>query len=71
MIALRLARLVVIVVIAMAAVSLPLSVYAAQIPVDGATCTLPDAIEAANTNRVTGGCTAGSGTDTLLLTAAT
>lgn len=43
--------------------------YAATIIVDGATCTLPDAITAANTDVATGGCTSGSGDDTLLLTA--
>ena len=47
---------------------LPLSAYAAQITVDGTTCTLADAVQAANTDTGTGGCAAGHGTDTLLLT---
>ena len=43
---------------------------AATITVDGATCTLADAITAANTNTATGGCDTGSaGADTLNLTA--
>jgi hypothetical protein len=42
---------------------------AATISVDGVTCTLADAITAANTNVATGGCTAGGGADTLNLTA--
>ncbi len=41
----------------------------ATINVDGVTCTLADAITAANTNAAVGGCTAGSGADTLNLTA--
>ncbi len=36
---------------------------AATITVDGVTCTLADAITAANTDAATGGCTAGSGAD--------
>ena len=36
---------------------------AATINVDGVTCTLADAITAANTDAATGGCTAGSGAD--------
>lgn len=35
------------------------SVHAANITVDGITCTLPDAIGAANTNAIVGGCVAG------------
>ena len=35
---------------------------AATINVDGTTCTIVDAITAANTNAATGGCSAGSGT---------
>src|SRR5262245_62890838 len=35
--------------------------WAATITVDGTTCTLVDAITAANTDTTTGGCTAGSG----------
>src|SRR5690242_9035331 len=42
---------------------------AATITVDGATCTLPAAITAANIDRATEGCTAGLGPDTLLLIA--
>src|SRR5688500_16909090 len=49
----------------------PLALYAANITVDGATCLLTDAIEAANTDQAVGGCTTGSNTDTLLLTAPT
>jgi uncharacterized repeat protein (TIGR01451 family) len=48
---------------------LPLATYAGTITVDGTTCKLPDAITAANTDAATNGCTAGSGADTLLLTA--
>src|SRR5437762_456005 len=40
---------------------------AATIPVDGTTCTLIDAITAANTDAATGGCVAGSGADTIVL----
>ena len=36
--------------------------------VDGSTCTLADAITAANTDTATGGCSAGSGDDTLTIT---
>ncbi len=42
---------------------------AATITVDGTTCTLANAITAANNDTVTGGCSAGSGADTLTLTA--
>lgn len=42
---------------------------AATIVVDGVTCTLADAITAANTDTATGGCPAGSGVDTLDLIA--
>jgi len=42
---------------------------AATITVDGTTCTLADAITAANTDTATGGCPAGVGADTLNLTA--
>jgi Right handed beta helix region len=41
--------------------------YAGTIVVDGVTCTLVDAITAANTDTAQGGCPAGSGTDTLVL----
>jgi hypothetical protein len=44
-------------------------VWAATINVDGTTCTLVDAITAANNDTATGGCTAGSGDDTLVLPA--
>ncbi len=40
---------------------------AADIPADGATCTLVDAITAANTDAAVGGCPAGSGADTITL----
>lgn len=40
---------------------------AATINVDGTTCTLIDAITAANNDTVTGGCSAGSGADTIIL----
>ena len=46
----------------------PQSVFAANIAVGG-TCTLIDAITAANTDTATGGCSAGSGADTIILTA--
>ncbi len=41
---------------------------AATINVDGTTCTLADAITAANTDTATGGCTAGAGDDILEIT---
>ncbi|MBX3010483.1 MAG: hypothetical protein KF832_03210 [Caldilineaceae bacterium] len=44
-------------------------VRAASIPVDGTTCTLADAIQAANTDAPVGGCSAGAGADTLTLSA--
>ncbi|MGH8567575.1 MAG: hypothetical protein ACREXU_06025, partial [Gammaproteobacteria bacterium] len=40
---------------------------AATIVVDGTTCTLVDAITAANSDAAAGGCTAGSGADTISL----
>lgn len=40
-------------------------VQAATITADGTTCTLIDAISAANTDTATGGCAAGSGADTI------
>ena len=55
-----------------AAVALALAgtpVGAATIAVDGTSCTLVDALTAANTDTAAGGCAAGSGPDTLLLTA--
>jgi hypothetical protein len=42
---------------------------AATITVDGTTCTLVDAIAAANTDTAAGGCPAGGGADTLVLPA--
>jgi hypothetical protein len=42
--------------------------YAATINVDGATCTLADAITSANDDTATGGCSGGSGADVLNLT---
>ncbi len=42
---------------------------AATIVVDGTTCTLVNAIKAANMDTVQGGCPAGSGADTLVLDA--
>jgi hypothetical protein len=41
--------------------------WTATINVDGITCTLAQAITAANTDTITGGCPAGTGADTLLL----
>lgn len=41
--------------------------YAATILVDGTTCALGDAITAANTDAVSGGCTAGAGADVIEL----
>ncbi len=56
--------------LALAGVGLsPRQAFADSITVDGATCTLADAITAANTDTATGGCTTGSGADTLNLTA--
>lgn len=40
---------------------------AATITADGTTCTIYDAITAANTDTATGGCAAGSGADTIVL----
>ncbi len=45
----------------------PHALYAASITVDGTTCTLVNAITAANSDSATGGCTAGSGADTIIL----
>ena len=53
--------------VAVVALLLPLVAHAGTITVDGTTCTLPEAITAANTDAVAGGCAAGSGDDTLLL----
>ena len=47
---------------------LPQPLYPATITVDETTCTLVDAITAANTDTAVGGCTAGSGADTIDLT---
>ncbi|MCX7544925.1 hypothetical protein [Marinicella gelatinilytica] len=41
---------------------------AATINVDGTTCTFADAVVAANNNVATGGCSAGSGDNTIELT---
>ncbi|MCX6045570.1 MAG: cadherin-like beta sandwich domain-containing protein [Chloroflexi bacterium] len=54
------------VVLALALANSP--AQAAAITADGATCTLVDAITAANTDTATGGCAAGSGADTITLT---
>jgi len=43
--------------------------WAATIPVDGIGCTLVEAITAANSDSPVGGCTAGSGADTIVLPA--
>jgi len=48
---------------------MPSKTLAANISVDGTTCTLADAITAANTDATTGSCSAGSGADTITLTA--
>src|SRR3954452_23765588 len=45
----------------------PAALYAAEIQVNGTTCKLPDAIQAANTDATAGGCTSGSGADTLVI----
>ena len=50
-----------------AALSLTCTASAGEIAVDGTTCTLADAITAANTDTATGGCNAGSGVDTLAI----
>jgi hypothetical protein len=47
---------------------LPQGAQAATIVVDGTTCSLIDAILAANTDSATGGCPAGNGADTIELT---
>jgi hypothetical protein len=52
--------------IAVLAINLP--VLAAVITVDNSTCNLVDAITAANTDSAAGGCPAGSGADTVVLT---
>ncbi|WP_223787668.1 right-handed parallel beta-helix repeat-containing protein [Marinicella meishanensis] len=46
-------------------IELTTAAQAANIAVDGTTCTLADAITAANTDAVAGGCTAGAGDDVL------
>ncbi len=50
------------------AMALP-AAQAATITVDGSTCDLQDAVVAANTDAAVGGCPAGAGADTLVLTA--
>ena len=54
-------------VIALVLMLLPRVAHAGTITVNGTTCTLPEAITAANTDAAFNGCTAGSGVDTLLL----
>ena len=56
-------------VLAAAAISLATTntVNAATINVDNSSCTLADAITSANNDTATGGCTAGSGDDTIVL----
>jgi hypothetical protein len=49
--------------------SLPRPALAPTIMVDNAHCTLVDAVTAANTDAATGGCSAGSGADTIILNA--
>ncbi len=46
----------------------PMTTIAADISVNGSTCTLADAIAAANTDAAVAGCSAGSGADTITLT---
>lgn len=53
--------------LALSSIQAPLA-FADTITVDGTTCTLADAITAANTDTATGGCTAGSSADTLNIT---
>jgi hypothetical protein len=54
--------------LALSAAMTPSRVRAAGITVDaGGTCTLAEAITSANSDAVTGGCTAGSGADTITL----
>ncbi|NEZ04938.1 hypothetical protein G4Y73_12340 [Wenzhouxiangella sp. XN201] len=50
-----------------AALVAPVAAQAAVVPVDGDTCTLADAITAANLDNTFGGCPAGSGKDTLVI----
>lgn len=59
--------------VSLAAASLygPTAAQAASLEVDGTTCNLQDAVVAANTDAAVGGCPAGAGADTLLLTANT
>ncbi len=61
--------------LSLAAVALVLAlgsepVPAATISVDGISCALADAIAAANTDRISGGCSAGNGADTIVLSPA-
>ncbi len=46
----------------------PMTTFAADISVNGSTCTLADAIAAANIDSAVAGCSAGSGADTITLT---
>jgi hypothetical protein len=47
--------------------TLPQLAQAATITVDGSVCTLADALTSANSDDATGGCTIGSGEDTITL----
>ncbi|MFN8492587.1 MAG: hypothetical protein U0350_33610 [Caldilineaceae bacterium] len=64
-------RILIVALLAAASFTSARPAYAAGISVDGTTCTLADAITAANNNIATGGCTAGSSSavDVLTLTA--
>ena len=57
--------LLALLLVALALYSTP--AYASAITVDGTTCSLVNAITAANTDTATGGCAAGSGADTIEL----
>lgn len=62
-------RLSVVACLVASSLCLPARGQAAIITADGALCTLADAIRAANTDGIAGGCTAGGGADTIQLTA--
>ncbi|MEZ5485268.1 MAG: Ig-like domain-containing protein [Lysobacteraceae bacterium] len=53
--------------VALLGAGLPNKLRAATIDVNGTTCTIGEAVKSANTDSAIGGCTAGSGTDTLRL----
>jgi len=55
--------------LALALIVTPFTAVAATITVDQSSCTLSDAMLAANTDLAVGGCTAGAGADTLVLNA--